>query len=206
MRISLVFILLSVCIAIAAPSKKAPAKASAKKFKDPRDGHTYRIVKIGNHNWLAENLTYKTRGSYCYADDNTNCQKYGRLYTWKAAMNACPTGWQLPDRKDWNFLSKYLGASKKNGFRVKQAGQRICFGNNEMWSPYCEATKASFDVPGQNATHFAYEDMDKSAFFWTATEETTYIANFVTIGGYNERYAERAIEENNAFSVRCIQK
>jgi uncharacterized protein (TIGR02145 family) len=48
--------------------------------------------------------------------------------------------------------------------------------------------------------------MDKSAFFWTATEETTYIANFVTIGGYNERYAERAIEENNAFSVRCIQK
>ena len=121
-------------------------------------------------------------------------------------MNACPTGWKLPDRKDWNFLSKYLGASKKNGFRVKQAGQRICFGNNEMWSPYCEATKSSFNVPGQNDTHFAYEDMDKSAFFWTATEETTYIANFVTIGGYNERYAERAIEENNAFSVRCIQK
>ncbi|MBP5441058.1 MAG: hypothetical protein J6W51_00950 [Fibrobacter sp.] len=203
MRIGLIFILLSVCIAAAAPAKKSPSK---NKFKDPRDGHTYRIVKIGNHNWLAENLTYKTRGSYCYNDDNDNCHKYGRLYTWKAAMNACPTGWRLPDRKDWNFLSKYLGASKKNGFRVKQAGQRICFGNNEMWSPYCEATKSSFNVPGQNDAHFAYEDMDKSAFFWTATEETTYIANFVTIGGYNERYAERAIEENNAFSVRCIQK
>ena len=203
MRIGLIFILLSVCIAAAAPAKKSPSK---NKFKDPRDGHTYRIVKIGNHNWLAENLTYKTRGSYCYNDDNDNCHKYGRLYTWKAAMNACPTGWRLPDRKDWNFLSKYLGASKKNGFRVKQAGQRICFGNNEMWSPYCEATKSSFNVPGQSDAHFAYEDMDKSAFFWTATEETTYIANFVTIGGYNERYAERAIEENNAFSVRCIQK
>ncbi|MBR6855088.1 MAG: hypothetical protein IKN03_06805 [Fibrobacter sp.] len=203
MRIGLIFILLSVCIAAAAPAKKSPSK---NKFKDPRDGHTYRIVKIGNHNWLAENLTYKTRGSYCYNDDNENCHKYGRLYTWKAAMNACPTGWRLPDRKDWNFLSKYLGASKKNGFRVKQAGQRICFGNNEMWSPYCEATKSSFNVPGQSDAHFAYEDMDKSAFFWTATEETTYIANFVTIGGYNERYAERAIEENNAFSVRCIQK
>ena len=202
MRIGLIFILLSVCIAVAAPAKKSPSK---NKFKDPRDGHTYRIVKIGNHNWLAENLTYKTRGSYCYDDDDKNCNKYGRLYTWKAAMNACPTGWRLPDRKDWNFLSKYLGSSKKNGFRVKQVGQRICFGNNEMWSPYCEATKA-FGASGQNGTHFAYEDMDKSAFFWTATEETTYIANFVTIGGYNERYAERAIEENNAFSVRCIEK
>ena len=203
MRIGLVFMLLAACLTVAAPAKKA----SAKKFKDPRDGHTYRIVKIGNHNWLAENLTYKTtKGSYCYNDDKENCHKYGRLYTWKAAMKACPTGWRLPDRKDWNFLSKYLGSSKKNGFRVKQAGQRICFGNNEMWSPYCEETKASFNASGQSDTHFAYEDMEKSAFFWTATEETTYIANFVTIGGYNERYAERAIEENNAFSVRCIEK
>ena len=203
MRFGLVITLLITSIAIAAPSKKTPSK---KTFKDPRDGHTYKIVQIGNHNWFAENLTYKTRGSYCYDDDNKNCQKFGRLYTWKAAMKACPTGWSLPNRKDWNFLSKYLGSSKRNGFRVKQAGQRICFGNNEMWSPYCEATKASFTVPGQSDAHFAYEDMDKSAFFWTATEETTYIANFVTIGGYNERYAERAIEENNAFSVRCIEK
>ena len=203
MRFGLAITLLAASIAIAAPSKKA---ASKKTFKDPRDGHTYKIVKIGNHNWLAENLTSKTtKGSYCYNDDNSNCHKFGRLYTWKEAMKACPTGWQLPDRKDWNFLSKYLGASKKNGFRVKQAGQRICFGNNEMWSPYCEATKA-FGASAQKGTHFAYEDMDKSAFFWTATEETTYIATFVTIGGYNERYAERAIEENNAFSVRCIEK
>ena len=118
MRFVLAFALLAASIAIAAPSKKA----SSKKFKDPRDGHTYKIVKIGKHNWLAENLTYKTRGSYCYNDDNENCHKYGRLYTWKAAMNACPTGWKLPDRKDWNFLSKYLGASKRTALESsKQA-------------------------------------------------------------------------------------
>ena len=94
-----------------------------------------------------ENMTDDTKiERYCYNDDKENCHKYGRLYTWKAAMKACPTGWKLPDRKDWNFLSKYLGSSKKNGFRVKQAGQRICFGNNDMWSPYCEETKASFSL------------------------------------------------------------
>ena len=76
-------------------------------FTDSRDNRTYQTVRVGNAVWMAENLNFETAGgSWCYANNTSNCDKYGRLYTWDVAKEACPAGWRLPDTADWERLER----------------------------------------------------------------------------------------------------
>ena len=112
---------------------------------DERDGQTYKTVKIGDQVWMAENLNFKTPDSYCYNNDSNNCAKYGRIYTWSAAMDSagvydssgigcgndkscipsypvrgiCPEGWYLPDTVDWRILLDAVGGQAIAGKMLK---------------------------------------------------------------------------------------
>lgn len=65
-------------------------------FLDERDNHVYRTITIGNGKntttWMAENLNYDynvgSAQSVCYDNNIDYCTKYGRLYTWSAAVDS----------------------------------------------------------------------------------------------------------------------
>ena len=88
-----------------------PEKQFCAKFNDDaKTEQLYKMVTIApegtnySETWMAENLNYETANSWCYGDKEENCAKYGRLYTWAAAMEACPTGWHLPSQDEWKEL------------------------------------------------------------------------------------------------------
>jgi len=90
-------------------------------FTDPRDGKTYKTVKIGGQIWMAENLNYECEGSQYYRDDPERGKKYGRLYDWEAARKACPPGWHLPSKEEWETLVNSAGGTEIAGKYLKAA-------------------------------------------------------------------------------------
>ncbi len=102
-----------------APKSNPPAAGNKTgSFTDPRDGRTYKTVELNGQTWMAENLNFDVgEGCWFYDHDPKNGEKYGRLYTWEAAKRACPAGWRLPARKEWDSLINHFGEKNKPIFR-----------------------------------------------------------------------------------------
>ena len=137
---------------------------------DPRDGQSYRTVKIGNQVWMAENLNYETANSYCYKDSASNCTKYGRLYTWAAAKAACPSGWHLPTEIEFKELVATVGGSSTAGKMLKSTS-----GWDDDEGESGNGTDAylftALPAGDRSDNGGIYRDEGLYAFFWGSTDD-----------------------------------
>ncbi|MCF0217062.1 MAG: hypothetical protein HUK21_11390 [Fibrobacteraceae bacterium] len=91
------------------------------KITDDRDGHKYATIRIGNQNWMAENMRLDIpQGSACYENKSENCQADGNLYPWEDAQSACPNGWHLSTDKDWNVLEEFIKEENNGDASIAQ--------------------------------------------------------------------------------------
>lgn len=131
------------------------ANTGAGTFKDPRDGKTYKTIKIGKQIWMADNLAYKTDSGYmAYDKKENNLAIYGYLYTWRSANKACPSGWHLPSDDEWLILAAHFGDKELAAYKAK---------SNAGYSSYNITSKL------KSSTHWEASDS-------TATNETGFTA------------------------------
>jgi len=185
---------------------KGTESQEGKYLTDSRDGKKYKIVKIGTQTWMAENLNYNAKGSKCYDNQESNCQKYGRLYNWKTAVNAaCPEGWHLPSNGEWNALMATVSTNRAGTFLKATSGWKNN-GNGE--------DKYGFSaLPGGSGDSF-YEN----GHFDKATEIGSWWSSDGSDDGYSDNRADywtmysftQNVSNIDAytrylFSVRCIK-
>ena len=171
---------------------------------DSRDGKKYKTVKIGSQIWMAENLNYKTKkGSWCYRNKESNCDKYGRLYMWKAAMSACPSGWRLPTDADIETLFANVRGIETAGKMLK---------SRTGWEDYEGKSGNGIDKYGFNVLPAGirnnvgnFSGAGEGANFWGATEYGENDAYFLFLYYGNESALLHYINKDLAFSVRCLR-
>lgn len=167
------------------------------------NGNTYslRVMKDGRQ-WLTQNLAINVPGSYCYNDSLHYCSKYGRLYTWDAAGEACEMlgkDWQLPTSEEWEQMANYYGGIRIDaGQDGKEAYRRLILGGDSEFNIVFGGTR---DPSG------SYRRADAHGFFWTATEYDPAHAWFYNLGKggqFVNRHNDG--EKSGALSVRCINR
>ena len=181
-------------------------------FTDDRDEKTYKKVTIGEQTWMAENLNYATtEGSKCYGNSEDNCVKYGRLYSWKAALGACPDGWHLPSGGEWEALENTVGGSSTAGMKLKSKTGWNENGNgtdNYKFSalPGGLFGDGSDDFLGTAGEVGEFGDIGFYAMWWTASPSRDGFNAWYR--GMNSNYngvGKDASGRKNLYSVRCVQ-
>lgn len=190
---------------------------------------------------MAENLNYADEQNYpsmvnenwCHNSDVDSCAKYGRLYTWNAAIDyaywsnqsetcayggscnlpervqgICPIGWHLPTRNEWNVL--FDGVVDVVGKTTK-----ACSALRSSTGWFGESNGS--DVFGFSALPAGHTDNlnYEYAMFWSSTEyhdENCDEGNYAYCGAYfaslrfNNEFRYDAYGKNNiGLSVRCVR-
>ena len=166
---------------------------------DPRDGQVYKTVKIGNQTWMAENLNFETADGSCFDDRTTNCLRYGHLYPWSSAMEACPEGWHLPDSTEWNALFAAVGG-------IESAGKSLKF--TEGWRNSGNGTdEFGFSAFPVGILYGSSEQSSKNEYasFWSSTETSEEGAYGMYLNYYSNGAKLGIDSKDAAFSVRCLK-
>jgi uncharacterized protein (TIGR02145 family) len=179
-------------------------------------GQTYKTVKIGTQNWMAENLNYKGTGAdtvgVCYNHSADSCAKYGRLYKWSEVMagklsskaipsgvqGICPTGWHVPSDTEWTTLTAFVGEATSATKLKSILGWRLpgtnAYGFNVLSAGY-RSTSDNFSYAGN------------TSWFWTATEYvyTTGSAWIRDFTDGNVYVRPKDLNKSFGISLRCMQ-
>jgi len=187
---------------------------NAEKYKDPRDGNEYPVLQLGKLIWMAENLRFITQDGSVPVIDAAfgELPKFGRLYTYNAAVSACPDEWRIPTDEDWIDLERFIGipeAELKNSNRTSTAGNKLKNPGNK-YSEYIsnyETNSSGFTAfPAGSYDAGKYNGFGTSTFFITSPDSNSviWLRYFTGTEGILNRLSSSPTA-SQYYSLRCVK-
>lgn len=179
---------IGIALAMAFGSETASLQVPSKRMADGRE-------------WTTSNLNVNASPSYCYEDMETNCRRYGRLYTWASAQRACPSlgdGWRLPTDDEWLQLAKQYGG----------LGNDSADKGTASYTALVSGARSGFEavLGGMREVDGAYSRLEAHGLYWTASETNPKTAPVYNFGkGSSALYRQAGSDKQRAFSVRCVR-
>jgi len=158
-----------------------------KTFLDTRNGQVYKTVIIHQQEWFAQNLNFEAEKSYCYDNQTDHCIKHGKLYRIEAAQKACPIGWRIPTKIDFEHLL-HLSTTDSLAF------------NFLINKKYFDA-----DFAGAKFYKEGYLTLNYDGIWWanSSIDDAYYWALSID-KDFKEAKIAKYLKEN-AFSIRCVK-
>lgn len=212
----IIYIILLILHSLIIPDVHSTEYPQSGIFTDPRDGNAYQWVRIGNQVWMAENLRFHTdNGSWCWENQENNCQTRGRLYNWEAALKATPPGWHLPSDEEWKELEITLGLTREQadqeGFRID--AEELLAGKikqKDGWPTDYEGKSISISnetgFSAVNSGFYANDEFTHDGYtgWWSSSANDTH-AWIRHIGFFDNTIGRVMNRKQFAFSVRCVK-
>jgi uncharacterized protein (TIGR02145 family) len=171
-------------------------------IKDARDGQVYKIVKIGNQWWMAENLRYESKSGFSWFEEAPQYRKsVGCYYYFENAKSVCPAGWRLPSDKDWQALADHLGGVYFAGAKLK---------TKEPWMP---PNAGAGNATGFTALPGGFQDLDGSFVmqgsveYWWSSDVTSWGNGSMWLVASDGPVLRNAdYDKKSRLNVRCIRE
>jgi len=206
-------------------------------FTDSRDGKVYKWVKIGDQIWMAENLSYTGNdiihisskyqwinnanfNGWCYYDDYKSYEKeYGVLYQWNAAKSACPDGWHIPSKQEWEQMLSYLVANgysydgvighmyiAKSLTSLKGWNPTLSKGTagNNDYEEFRNKTNFNAKPAGYRRQNGDFSNIGLSGLWWTFSNNS-YAADGIEIYYCKPKVYIHKYNKLRGMSVRCVK-
>jgi uncharacterized protein (TIGR02145 family) len=167
-----------------------------------KEGNSYKTMTMPDgKQWTIENIKANLPESFCYDNLESNCSRYGRLYTWKTAVTVCQQlgdEWRLPRSDEWQGLAKHYGGvfgdSDDNG---KAAFIALMDGGSSKFNAL---------LSGGGDPNGGFWRVEAHGFYWTSTEVSDSTAWFGNFGkGRPALYLQNDGGKTSAFAVRCVK-
>jgi uncharacterized protein (TIGR02145 family) len=159
-------------------------------------------VQIGSQCWMKKNLDVPhssgNGNSWCYENQESNCNTYGRLYDWSAAKTVCPSGFRLPSLDDWDELVETAGGEDVAGKHLKTTSGWEEGGNGLN-------THGFSALPGGSRMGGSFTYAGRYGFWWSSSDDGggDGLLWYMRYDNDEARMDDSPI--TNGFSVRCIK-